>query len=86
MIKINPINIVYKIDTGYDTFSGGGLYYYDDNARGKIWKTLGDVRSHLTLIYKKHKMFRRYSEDAEIIKYELVEVDRIKLKDFMREF
>lgn len=38
MIKINPINIVYKIDTGYDTFSGGGLYYYDDNARGKYGK------------------------------------------------
>ena len=57
----------------------GGTYYFTD--KGKQWKTLSHVKSALKLSRNyKTKEFPEHIKDCEIVKFELKEVETIKIK------
>lgn len=44
---------------------------------GKVWSTLGYLKSHITGRHDCHK----YNDDYEVIEYEMVEVKRYKVSE-----
>jgi len=69
----------YKIkNTKTGLFStGGSLPNWSKN--GKVWRTLGQVRSHLTLFLSCND--KKKTNDWEIIEYEMIEVQSRKIQD-----
>lgn len=64
-------NFVYKIRRKSDgLFSGGGTWYVKFSKRGKIWKQLNHLTSHLNQV---DSATRRMYDECEIVCYEVVE-------------
>lgn len=76
---------IYKIESrsrpGY--FRGAGIFRYTSwNKTGKIWDTLGKLRSLITTIINGGNADQ--FEDWEIVEYEMLEVARYRVDEIVR--
>jgi hypothetical protein len=64
-------------------FSTGGMTPSFVKDKGKVWKTMGHVSSHLNLVNRR-QILTSYA-DCEIVEFEMIEVSSRDLNDFLAE-
>lgn len=89
---------IFRILMPDGSFSAGGVpkpWKTEKNVptskMGKIWNTIGTLKNHLRQYYKPSYYFKDTNEkmihlydDAVVVQYELVEVNRIPVKDWWK--